>query len=94
MRGFKRTMASLLDFRLAPSDRDTKYRDIIIPRGTPVSMSIRDIHDDPKIFPEPETFMPERWLKSERREGWPDPAVSQRFLVPLSKGTLQCLGLK
>jgi cytochrome P450 len=79
--------------RCAP-DRDTKYRDIVIPRGTPVSMSIPDIHDLPKLFPGSRRFMPERWLREERAEGMPDPAGLQRFLVPISKGTRQCLGTK
>jgi cytochrome P450 len=79
--------------RCAP-DRDTKYGDIVIPRGTPVSMSIPDIHDDPKLFPQPSSFLPERWLRDERAERMPDPAGLQRFLVPFSKGSRQCLGLK
>lgn len=78
--------------RCAP-DRDTCYKDIIIPRGTPVSMSAPDILDSPDVFADPKTFMPERWLANvgdcietgDRLD---------RFLVSFSKGSRQCLGMK
>jgi cytochrome P450 len=75
--------------RCAP-DRDTRYKDIVIPRGTPVSMTILDVHEDESIFPNGRAFVPERWLVD-------DPAASarlHRFLVPFAKGTRQCLGMK
>jgi cytochrome P450 len=44
---------------------------------------------DTNIFPDPEQFKPERWLKAEE-EGFP----LQRYLVSFSKGSRQCVGLK
>ncbi|KAE8153060.1 cytochrome P450 [Aspergillus avenaceus] len=58
-----------------------------IPPGTLVSMSTYFILRDPTIFPDPDCFLPERWLLAgeELRE-------LERYLVPASKGTLGCLG--
>ncbi|KAK2608165.1 hypothetical protein N8I77_006793 [Diaporthe amygdali] len=54
--------------RVSP-DEDYSYRRPdghveVIPRGIPVGMSFVDILEDPKIFPEPDAFRPERWLPS------------------------------
>lgn len=56
---------------------------------TLVSMSTYFILRDPEIFPEPTTFVPDRWLlpKDELRE-------LEKYLIPASKGTLGCLGQK
>lgn len=73
--------------RVAP-DRSIWYRNWEIPVGTPVGMTSPDIHYDKAIFPEPEKFDPERWMDRERK------AKLDRFLVPFSKGTRMCLGIK
>lgn len=73
--------------RIAP-DRFIEYREWKIPPGTPVGMSSGLIHLDPNAFPQPHAFDPERWM---------DPADRRRlekYLVPFSKGTRGCLGLK
>ena len=78
--------------RCAP-DRDIRYKDIIIPRGTPVSMSTQDIHENAEIFADPKTFMPERWLAP----GGDDAETVDRldkWLVTFTKGSRQCLGMK
>ena len=53
---------------------------------TPVSMTGSFMHDNPSIFPDPRSFRPERWLQSKDR--------LQKYLVPFSRGTRQCLGMK
>jgi cytochrome P450 len=73
--------------RVAP-DRSIYFRDWEIPKGTPVGMTSTLIHQDPDVFPQPLEFIPERWL---------DPTEKQRlerYLVPFSKGTRQCAGIK
>ncbi|KAJ5682378.1 hypothetical protein N7462_005543 [Penicillium macrosclerotiorum] len=72
--------------RSAP-DETLQYQQWQIPAGTFVSMSTYFILKDPKIFPNPEAFMPERWLlpTDQLRE-------LEKHLVPASKGTLGCLG--
>jgi cytochrome P450 len=76
--------------RCAP-DRDTQYNGIVIPRGTPVSMSIPDVHDNAEIFLEPKTFKPERWLSDDGKQS---STKLDRWLCSFSKGTRQCLGMK
>lgn len=73
--------------RAAP-DRNIWYQEWEIPAGTPVGMSSPDLHYDEEIFPEPERFNPERWMDREKRN------TLERYLVPFSKGTRMCLGLK
>ncbi|KAJ9613905.1 hypothetical protein H2200_002041 [Cladophialophora chaetospira] len=55
-----------------------------IPPGTPVSMTAYMIHRNPKIFPSPHTFQPERWIENPRLD---------KYLVSFSKGAMQCLGI-
>lgn len=44
---------------------------------------------DPTIFPEPEEFIPERWLKAQESGHRLD-----RYLVAFTKGSRSCLGIK
>ncbi|KAI9795009.1 MAG: hypothetical protein M1816_000029 [Peltula sp. TS41687] len=64
------------------------YHDWIIPPGTPVGMSSFLIHDNPKHFPEPDQFKPERWLKGGNESG----KRLEKYLVNFSRGTRGCLG--
>lgn len=61
----------------------TAYQDFSI--QTPVSIAIRTVHDNPKLFPEPEKFIPERWIETEDLDHW---------LVVFGKGSRSCIGLK
>ncbi|KAI9710975.1 MAG: hypothetical protein M1820_002412 [Bogoriella megaspora] len=65
---------------------DLTYADWSIPAGTPISMTIYLIHNNPDLFPAPEEFRPERWLTppAERPDKW---------LVHFSKGTRMCAGM-
>ena len=73
--------------RVCP-DQAIKYHDYILPPGTPVSMTSVLMHDNPSIFPSPRSFKPERWLPLDS-EG----ARLQKYFVPFSKGSRQCLGM-
>jgi len=87
--------------RIAP-DRELVYqqtdeqqgqvvREWIIPRNTPVSMTVLLMHMDPKVYPDPHRFEPERWLRMD-----PDvrKRVEARSFGPFSRGTRNCLGLQ
>lgn len=65
------------------------YKDWVIPPGTPVGMTSLFMHDNPKHFPNPDEFRPERWLEggNESRERL------KKYLVNFSKGTRGCLGI-
>ncbi|KAL7796737.1 cytochrome P450 [Trichoderma ceciliae] len=52
--------------RVAPTETLT-YKDYAIPPGTPVSSAAYIIHRDTSIFPDPETFRPERWIEATQR---------------------------
>lgn len=57
-----------------------------IPAGTTVSMTSLIQHTDPSLFPNPESFNPQRWLDS-------DDLHLDRYLVNFSKGTRACVGI-
>lgn len=45
--------------------------------------------NDPRIFPDPEVFEPERWMRAKAKGERLD-----RYLVNFSRGSRICLGLK
>ena len=53
----------------------------------PIGMSAYMMHSDPLIYEEPFKFKPERWMSNVT------PAMN-RSLVPFSKGSRNCLGMK
>ena len=70
------------------SDRSIYFRDWEIPKGTPVGMTSTLIHQNPDIYPQPLEFVPERWLDPNERQRL------ERYLVPFSRGSRQCAGIK
>jgi cytochrome P450 len=67
-----------------------QYKDHVIPAGTCVSMTIPDLSHDPAIFPDHESFVPERWLNNPlTTTGEP----LERFMVSFGRGTRNCLGM-
>jgi len=75
--------------RISP-DKPTKYKDWVIPAGTPVSMTIIDVHHDDRIFKNSRSFIPERWLDSPKTE---DGENLSRYFVAFGKGARSCLGI-
>ncbi|KAI6081688.1 cytochrome P450, partial [Hypoxylon rubiginosum] len=73
--------------RVAPTEPLT-YKDLVIPPGTPVSMCSYFVHMDPNVFPDPESFKPERWVEAAEKG-----EHLNRFLVAFSKGSRNCLGM-
>jgi cytochrome P450 len=71
--------------RVNPNE-EIVFHQWVIPRGTPVGMTVRGCMRDEKIFPNPNTFDPERWLVGDVKE-------RERFYVPFSKGARMCLGM-
>lgn len=56
-----------------------------VPGDTTVSISSYVAHRNERIFPEPEKFMPERWLGEKSRS-------LQSYFVPFSSGPRACIG--
>ena len=65
-----------------------KYKDWVIPTGTPISQMNYMVVNDPKIFPDPLQFHPERWIEAEEK-GFP----LQRYMVSWGKGSRSCVGI-
>lgn len=61
----------------------------IIPPGTPVGMSIAQLHHDETNFPNSHEWIPERWLNE---NGNLDPKLD-KYLLSFTRGSRQCLGM-
>lgn len=72
--------------RVCP-DKPIQYKDWVIPPGTPVAMTSLLQHRDPSKFPNPMKFDPDRWLNTS------ESGRLDKYLVPFSKGTRQCMGI-
>ncbi|KAL6249853.1 hypothetical protein RBB50_003709 [Rhinocladiella similis] len=69
---------------------DLRYKDWVIPAGTPVSMTIVDMNHDEDVFPQSRSFIPERWLgKATTKDG----RSLERYFVGFGKGARSCIGL-
>ncbi|KAL9112185.1 MAG: hypothetical protein Q9227_003562 [Pyrenula ochraceoflavens] len=65
-------------------DHELQFREWTIPAGVPVAMSSWITHNNPDIFPEPDRFIPDRWLGAQKLD---------KYIVAWSKGTRQCVGI-
>ncbi|MCJ1391701.1 hypothetical protein MMC18_004566 [Xylographa bjoerkii] len=77
------------------ADRSLQYQNWTIPPGTVVSMTGYMNHINPAIFPVPEEFRPERWLKDGdiATKGSTAAGNLEKYLLPWGKGTRICLGM-
>ncbi|XP_015795398.1 cytochrome P450 2H2-like [Tetranychus urticae] len=72
---------------LRRASRDTKIGKYNIPKDTIVIFNLWSIHRDPKLWPEPEKFDPNRFLSEDGSS-----AIKPPYLVPFSGGKRICLG--
>ncbi|MFD8225605.1 cytochrome P450 [Streptomyces massasporeus] len=66
--------------------RETELAGRRLPRGTTVLYSPYLLHHDPASFPEPDRFLPERWLEGEAATG------PHGAMVPFAAGSRKCIG--
>ncbi|KAL4898851.1 hypothetical protein BDW74DRAFT_189894 [Aspergillus multicolor] len=71
--------------RVSP-DVPLHYKQWTIPAGTPVGMAAYTLHRDPETYPDPFSFIPERWL------GEYNPNMDRNW-VPYTRGSRDCLGI-
>ena len=71
--------------RIAP-DESLKYKEYIIPPGTPMSSTTLCVHTDEDVFPDPWTFNPDRWLGEEG-------VARRKYQMAFNKGGRKCLGI-
>jgi len=65
---------------------DIEVRGFRIPAGSNIVMSQWIMHHDPRYFPEPEKFVPERWLEERSRK------LPRFAYFPFGGGPRQCIG--
>ena len=69
--------------------RNTTIAGFHIPKNTKVIINIDEIHHDPKEWPEPNEFKPERFLDSDGKfVGW----TTKHAFMPFGLGRRECLG--
>jgi cytochrome P450 len=66
--------------------RDTQIRGVRIPKRHIVLISIYAIHRDPRFFPEPDAFRPERWLDGLEKR------LPRAAFIPFGMGSRKCVG--
>ncbi|KAL2435302.1 hypothetical protein ABEF95_015292 [Exophiala dermatitidis] len=68
-----------------------------IPAGTVVGISPYTLHRDPKVFPSPLSFQPERWLIHDDATGAttlvPESDLRHRYFWAFSSGARMCIGM-
>ena len=74
--------------RISP-DVSYSHGNVIIPSGVAVGMTALHILEDPRIFPDPHSFVPERWLPFDSSEV----RRRRKYLVVFGGGSRICLGL-
>ncbi|MDJ0715392.1 MAG: cytochrome P450 [Prochloraceae cyanobacterium] len=67
------------------AERDTTIADQPIPRGTKIFWSTIAAGRDPSIYPNPEEFIPERWLGDDGKN-------NQLLMIDFGSGSHRCLG--
>ncbi|KAI0424676.1 cytochrome P450 [Xylaria sp. FL1042] len=73
--------------RVFPDDT-IKICGFVIPPGTPISMTTHWMHNDPVVFPNPESFEPNRWLTTDPKKL----NTMKMYHVPFAKGSRNCVG--
>lgn len=68
------------------------FNEWVVPAGTPISMTIKDVHLNDDVYPNAAEFKPERWLGENPRA--PDGSPLERYFVAFGKGPRSCLGIK
>jgi hypothetical protein len=71
------------------SNRDTTIDGYHIPAETVVSCQAFSLHRNPEVFPDPNTFKPDRWLAGDM-----ETTEMKRWWWPFSSGARMCLGMQ
>ena len=77
-------------FRILP--KDMIIRDFNIPAGTQVNLLTYSMSRDESIFPDPDEFKPERWVRDKEHTSKFNDAKEVFSALPFGFGTRMCLG--
>ncbi|KAI1075379.1 putative cytochrome P450 [Whalleya microplaca] len=61
----------------------------LVPKGTPIGMSVAIMHHNEDSFPRSEEYIPERWLDKQGGKNY----NLEKFLMSFNRGSRQCLGM-
>jgi cytochrome P450 len=67
------------------------FENWVIPPGTAVGMDSYHIHTNPRIFPEPFIFRPERWLNNPKGPDGRQPLTN--YLTSFGAGSRTCIAM-
>ncbi|KAE8321063.1 cytochrome P450 [Aspergillus sergii] len=81
LEGLRITNAVATRLQRSSPDQPMKYKDWIIPPGVPAGMTSLFVHHNEDIFPDSQSFIPERWMDSVQRKRL------EKYLVAFSKGS-------
>ncbi|XP_076653844.1 cytochrome P450 6k1 [Halictus rubicundus] len=79
--------AALID-RVATTDYKIPGTDIVIEKGTPVYVPLYGLHRDPRYFPDPDHYDPDRF--SDENKG----NIKQFTYMPFGEGPRNCIGMR
>ena len=68
------------------TDRDVELGGYRVPEGVTVVMNIWAVHHDPRFYPDPETFLPERWTEEFTK------SLHKFAYLPFGIGARRCIG--
>ncbi|CAN3502388.1 hypothetical protein DICA1_E09186 [Diutina catenulata] len=68
-----------------------------VPKDTIISVQPYTLHHNPDVFPAPDEFIPDRWLRypEERESDWNERIrTMNKYMMPFGKGIRMCLGMQ
>nr|XP_033326710.1 cytochrome P450 6k1-like isoform X1 [Megalopta genalis] len=79
--------APLLD-RITSTDYKVPGTDIVIEKGTPIYIPLCGLHRDPRYFPDPDRFDPDRFSDENKNN------ITQFTYMPFGEGPRNCIGMR
>ncbi|KAI8522340.1 hypothetical protein RHMOL_RhmolUnG0003900 [Rhododendron molle] len=90
-------LATIVNGVLRKTTKDMEMNGFVIPKGWRIYVYTREINYDPRLYPDPFTFNPWRWMVNDRKICYPisrfnKTSDSQNYFFIFGGGTRQCPG--